>query len=77
VTDTDENLTAIARIAKQLAGQIQIDLLPYNRAAGGKYWALKKEFCPTYDETQPVNVNLDAFRTAEMNVRIVGTGARG
>jgi pyruvate formate lyase activating enzyme len=77
VTDTDENLRAIARRAHQLAGLIRVDLLPYNRAAGGKFAALKKEFCPTYDETRPVNVNLDAFKAVGVNVRIVGTVARG
>jgi pyruvate formate lyase activating enzyme len=47
VTAIDENIEAIARVAKGLAGLIRVDLLPYNRAAGGKYSALRKQFCPT------------------------------
>ena len=43
----DENFEAIARVAKGLAGLIRVDLLPYNRAAGGKYSAPRKQFCPT------------------------------
>jgi pyruvate formate lyase activating enzyme len=72
VTDTDENFAAIARIANQLAGLIRVDLLPYNRAAGGKYLALRKQFCPTYDESQPVHINLDAFEAAGVRVRLAG-----
>ncbi|MGA3033685.1 MAG: radical SAM protein [Terracidiphilus sp.] len=73
VTDTDENFTAIAQIARQLADLIRIDLLPYNRAAGGKYAALKKEFCPTYDESRQVNVDLAAFEAAGVQARIAGS----
>jgi pyruvate formate lyase activating enzyme len=72
VSDTEENLEAIARIAKQLAGLLRVDLLPYNRAAGGKYSALRKQFCPTYDETLPVHVNLAAFEAAGVKAGIVG-----
>jgi pyruvate formate lyase activating enzyme len=76
VTDTDENFAAIARIAKQLAGLVRVDLLPYNRAAGGKYLALRKQFCPTYDESRPVHVNLDAFEAAGVQVRVAGTAPK-
>jgi pyruvate formate lyase activating enzyme len=72
VTDTDENLAAIAGRAKQLAGLIRVDLLPYNRAAGGKYSALRRQFCPTYDESRPVNINLAAFEESGVNVRVAG-----
>jgi len=77
VTDTNGNLSAIAAKATQLAGLIRVDLLPYNRAAGGKYEALGKQFRPTYDEVIPVHVNLGAFETAGVQVRIAGTIARG
>jgi pyruvate formate lyase activating enzyme len=70
VTDTDENFAAIARKANQLPGLIRVDLLPYNRAAGGKYAALRRQFCPTYDESQSVHVNLDAFKAAGVQVRL-------
>ncbi len=73
VTDSDENFAAIARIANQLPGLIRVDLLPYNRAAGGKYAALKRQFCPTYDESQSVHVNLEAFKAAGVPIRLAGS----
>jgi len=72
VTDTDENLEAIARTAKGLNGLIRVDLLPYNRAAGGKYSALGKKFRPTYDETLARHVNVGVFEAAGVGARIVG-----
>lgn len=73
VTDTDKNLAAIAGEVSQLSGLIRVDLLSYNRAAGGKYLALRKQFGPTYDESRPVNINLDAFEAAGVNVKVAGT----
>ncbi len=37
VTDTDENLAAIAETVGGLPGLVEVNLLPYNRAAGSKY----------------------------------------
>lgn len=48
VTDTAENLTAIAQLL-QSHGIDYIELLPYNPMAGSKYALAGKEFCPTYD----------------------------
>lgn len=76
VTDTDENLAAIAKGVNRLSGLIRVDLLPYNRAAGGKYLALKRHFCPTYDESRPVHINPDAFEAAGVKVRVVGTAPK-
>jgi pyruvate formate lyase activating enzyme len=72
VTDTEENLAAIAHIAAQLDGLIRVDLLPYNRAAGGKYAALKKQFRPTYDENCPVRINPAIFEASGVPVKIAG-----
>jgi pyruvate formate lyase activating enzyme len=73
VTDTDQNLWAIAKRVHRLAGLIRVDLLPYNRAAGGKYAALRKQFRPTYDENRPVQAKLGLFAAACVQVRIAGT----
>jgi pyruvate formate lyase activating enzyme len=73
VTDTDQNLWDIARRVHRLAGLIRVDLLPYNRAAGGKYAALRKQFRPTYDENRPVQAKLNLFAAAGVQVRIAGT----
>jgi pyruvate-formate lyase-activating enzyme len=73
VTAIDENLEAIAHVAKGLAGLIRVDLLTYNRAAGGKYSALRKQFYPTCDdETLPVQVSLAAFEAAGVRAGVVG-----
>lgn len=53
VTDTRENLTAIARFAAQNGVQT-VELLPYNRMAGGKYAGLLRRYAPDFDETVPV-----------------------
>ncbi len=61
VTDTEDNLSAIAATVDGLAGLVRVDLLPYNGAAGGKYPACGLEFSPSYDEHQPVNANPAPF----------------
>lgn len=58
VTDTDENLSAIAKIVYGLSGLIRVDLLPYNKAAGSKYQYAGMEFKPDYDEARLLNMML-------------------
>ena len=70
VTDTNENLTAIARTIKDLPGLLRVDLLPYNRAAGGKYRAAGMEFKAGYDENSPVNANVVLFEKAGIKVSV-------
>ena len=70
VTDTDANLRAIACAVKGLPGLVHVDLLPYNRAAGGKYQSLGMSFSPRFDETRPVNANTRPFEEAGLEVRI-------
>lgn len=67
VTDTEKNLKAIARHVSTLAGNPRVELLPYNRAAGGKYAACGLTWRPPFDENSRVNANLEPFRT--LNVR--------
>jgi pyruvate formate lyase activating enzyme len=70
VTDTNENLAAIARIIKDMPDMPGVDLLPYNRAAGGKYRAAGMEFKPDYDENSPVNANVALFEKVGIKVRV-------
>lgn len=72
ITDTDENLGAIAALARGLRGLERIDLLPYNRAAGGKYAPLGWVFHPPFDQDQPVNANLGLFADTGVPVSIPG-----
>jgi len=75
VTDSDENLTAIAEMVQGMAGLVRVDLLPYNKAAGGKHQSLGMDFHPPYDEHQEVNVNREPFERLGLPVYIAGIGA--
>ena len=70
VTDTPENLAAIAHTVTGLPGLIGVELLPYNRAAGGKYRACGMEFRPEYDEAAELNIDLTPFREAGVEARV-------
>ncbi|MFH1614059.1 MAG: radical SAM protein [Planctomycetota bacterium] len=71
VTDTDKNLSDIAKLIKDLPGLLQVDLLPYNKAAGGKYKAVGMEFNPGFDESCQLNANIDVFRNEGLKVKVV------
>lgn len=60
VTDTEENLAAIAAFLRE-NGVGRIELLPYNRAAGGKYAAVGRTYAPRFDESIPCDPHLDIF----------------
>lgn len=66
VTDTPENYQGIREFIQNhlLAGNNLggIDLLPYNRAAGGKYQAVGRVFDPGYDENRDVSIRPDYFK---------------
>jgi pyruvate formate lyase activating enzyme len=70
VTDTNANLSAIALAVRAIPGLVGVDLLPYNRAAGGKYAALGMTFRPGFDEAAEVNANPEPFAAAGIEVRI-------
>jgi hypothetical protein len=53
-----------------LPGLERVDLLPYNRAAGGKYAAVGREFRPDYDERQPANADTRPFEQRGVPVRV-------
>jgi pyruvate formate lyase activating enzyme len=74
VTDTHENLAAIARTVRGLPGLVRVDLLPYNRAAGGKYPSLGMSFEPGFDESAKVHAETRPFVEAHIDVRVAGTG---
>ena len=73
VTDTDENLNAIAETVRNLPGLVRVDLLPYNRAAGGKYSNLGLKFCPLYDEQRELRLNAEPFERHMVPVRIAAS----
>jgi pyruvate formate lyase activating enzyme len=71
VTDTDENLRAIAAHVSALPGPPPVELLPYNRAAGGKYPACGLEWCPGYDEEMPINATLEPFQNLNVEASLL------
>ena len=70
VTDTDENLIAIARQVKTLPRPVRVELLPYNRAAGGKYAACGLEWRRNFDETATTNPNLKPFEDLNLEASL-------
>ncbi len=68
VTDTDDNLTAIAKTVRGLPGLLHVDLLPYNQAAGSKYKFAGMQFQPDYDETRSLNTNTMLFERFGLKV---------
>ena len=71
VTDTDENLSAIAGVVRGSPGLVSVDLLPYNILAGAKYPAAGLEFIPGFDETRQPDLSGKAFQAAGLPWRIV------
>ena len=71
VTDTEANLSAIARLVAGMRGLQRVDLLPYNRAAGAKYGACGLKFQPRYDESRPVNPDTACVAAAGIEVRVL------
>lgn len=71
VTDTDENLGEIARCVSGLCHRPRVELLPYNRAAGGKYPACGLAWRPAFDEEAGVNANLDIFREHNLETTLI------
>jgi pyruvate formate lyase activating enzyme len=71
VTDSAQNLEAIAGVLQGFHGLLGVDLLPYNKTAGSKYRYAGMEFKPDYDESQALNLNPAPFKQANIEVRIV------
>ena len=70
VTDSFENLRAIADLCAGCPTLVRVDLLSYNRAAGGKYAPCGMAFMPGFDESRPVNVDLRPFERVGIEVRV-------
>lgn len=70
VTDTVQNLTRIADLL--IENQIfYIELLSYNRFAGGKYAAVGREYQPSFDEKTEVQPHIEIFKERAIKVNIL------
>ena len=52
-------------------GMPGIELLPYNRVAGGKYSSAGMDFRPGFNESVDVNINTDIFKYKGLEVKAV------
>jgi pyruvate formate lyase activating enzyme len=75
VTDTRENFAGLAGVLRGLPGLLRVDLLPYNRAAGGKYPTFGMRFEPGFDEGAEVNTDPGPLAHIGVEVRLVGRAA--
>ena len=71
VTDTEENLEKIACFAGKLACICRVELLAYNRSAGGKYAACGMEFDPGCKADASRPISLDVFREHGLHAILV------
>lgn len=60
VTDTTENLTAIAKLLRE-NGADYVETLPYNKMAGSKYALVGREYKPSFDGEKPINTGEEIF----------------
>ena len=70
VTDTRDNLEAIARLLATTPTLVEVQLLPYNRAAGGKYAACGMSFTPGFDEEREPAAIVEPFTREGIEVRV-------
>ncbi len=70
VTDTVENIEKASNFLKE-NGVDSIELLPYNKAAGGKYFSLGKEYKPDFDEKTDVKIRYDIFEKYGIEVKVL------
>jgi pyruvate formate lyase activating enzyme len=71
VTDTLQNMTAIAQTVRDIPGLLRVDLLPYNRLAGAKYPLLGLEYQPGFDESQTPQIFGAPFDAHGINWRVL------
>lgn len=69
VTDTAANLTGLAERLAALPQRPEVQLLPYNRAAGGKYRACGQVFDHAFDREENRPVDLDIFSSRGIPAR--------
>ena len=70
VTDTEENLTKIAEVLVE-HGVKHIDLMPYNKMAGGKYKMVMRKFTPDFDESEEVFTRREIFDKYSIEVKVM------
>jgi len=70
VIDTEENITAIAKLLNSF-GIAYAELLPYNKMAGGKYKLTLREYKPDFDDTAESQPREEIFDEYNIKVKIL------
>lgn len=70
VTDTSDNLENIARLLRS-HGIKYIELLPYNKMAGGKYAMLGRSYKVDFDESLEPEAHMEIFENYGINAKIL------
>lgn len=70
ITDTEENVEAIARFLDECDVRYA-ELLPYNKMAGGKYKLVGREYQPRFDETVEVTPHGEIFAAYSIQTEIL------
>ena len=70
VTDTEENLSAIAAFLKE-NGVHRAELMPYNTMAGAKYTAAGRVWRPPYDERVACTPRREIWQKYDIEVKIL------
>ena len=70
VNDTVENIEATARFLSE-CGVPAVELLPYNKMAGGKYLMLGRSYEPQFDGSIPPDPHKDIFHRYGVEVKIL------
>lgn len=68
ITDTEENLSAIAAFMAE-NGVKYVEVLPYNKFAGSKYALVLRNYSPEFDENKEVNTGEDIFAAYGVSVK--------
>lgn len=69
VTDTEDNIAGICGIL-HCRGIESVELLPYNKMAGSKYFLMGLQYKPEFDETVAVQPRVDMFASAGIRAEI-------
>lgn len=69
VNDTRENMLAIASLIKDAENLQGVEILPYHKTAGAKYYMLGKTYNPPFDANATPQIFADAFE--EKNIKTV------
>ena len=71
VSDTVENLQAVAALAQGAKRLVRVELLPYHQTAGAKYEMTGMAYAPAFDPTQAVTPHTELFERAGVPVCVL------